>query len=207
LKDSQVRSRDSASSLRELRVDSELTLAARGLLNVAEQAQAEQIALVESFPLASQYEAVFTAQVEAKHAQVERIEDRLESLIERQDSVLQQLNASQPGFISLPASRVRWQQQVQQKTNTVNLLRGRLETVREIKDGMGIHSPRIEEMAARKVRAQNPELAESWDEMQEAGRRHQAHWRKKAQDQKQAQSQREKEQPGRGHRMGLSQSR
>lgn len=198
MKDSQTRfPRDSSSSLRDRRADSELALASRGLLSAAEEAQIEQIVLLESSPLASQYEAAFVAQVEAKHGQVERIEDRLEGLIEKQDSILQQLNANQPSLISLPATRARWQQQVQQKTNTVNLLRGRLETVREIKDGMGMHSPRIEEMAARKLRAQNPELAESWDEMQEALRRHQAHSRKKEQDQKQTQ----------GHRMGLSQAR
>ena len=48
----------------------------------------------------------------------------------------------------------------------------RLEAVREIKEGMGLHSPKIEELATRKMRAENPELASDWDAMREAARRH-----------------------------------
>lgn len=43
---------------------------------------------------------------------------------------------------------------------------------------MGLHSPKIEELATRKMRAENPELASDWDAMQEAGRRHQLQLRK-----------------------------
>jgi hypothetical protein len=51
--------------------------------------------------------------------------------------------------------------------------------VREIKEGMGIYSTRIEEMATRKMRAENPELASDWDAMREAGRKHQMLMRQK----------------------------
>ena len=37
---------------------------------------------------------------------------------------------------------------------------------------MGVHSPRIDELAIRKLRAQEPELAREWDDMQEAHRLH-----------------------------------
>jgi hypothetical protein len=49
-------------------------------------------------------------QVESKHDQAERIGNRLEALIERQASRLQQSRAQQPGLIALPGARSRWQQ-------------------------------------------------------------------------------------------------
>jgi hypothetical protein len=42
---------------------------------------------------------------------------------------------------------------------------------------MGVHAPRIEELAARKLRAQEPELATEWDETQVARRHHEARMR------------------------------
>ena len=42
---------------------------------------------------------------------------------------------------------------------------------------MGVHAPRIEELAARKLRAQEPELSTEWDETQVARRHHEARMR------------------------------
>ena len=154
--------------------------------------------------------SVASAQVEAKHDQAERIEDRLEDLIERQESRMQQAQAKQPGMLALPSTRAKWQQQMQQQQATLQRLHGRLETVREIKEGMGIHSPRIEELAARKLRAQEPELASEWADMREAQRRPEALQRKEEQEKKQTQDRERREQierTGRGVRLGLSQAR
>lgn len=171
------------------------------LLELAQEMQAEQTALLEATPLESQYSASFAALVEEKHDQAERIEDKLENLIDLQVSRLQQTQARQPGLFALPGARAKWQQQVQQQQNTVQRLHGRLETVREIKEGMGVHGPRIDELAIRKLRAQEPELASEWDDMQEAQRLHQALQRK--QEKKQVL---EREQLSRGGlRLGLSQ--
>nr|ADD63315.1 KfrC stable inheritance protein [uncultured bacterium pAKD4] len=183
---------------------------ADALQDRALEAQAEQAALLEASPLESQYGAAFAAQVEAKHDQAERIEDRLEDLIERQESRMQQAQAKQPGMLALPSTRAKWQQQMQQQQATLQRLHGRLETVREIKEGMGIHSPRIEELAARKLRAQEPELASEWADMREAQRRHEALQRKEEQEKKQTQDRERREQierTGRGVRLGLSQAR
>lgn len=182
---------------------------ADALQDRALEAQAEQAALLEASPLESQYSAAFAAQVEAKHDQAERIEDRLEDLIERQESRMEQAQVKQPGMLALPSTRAKWQQQMQQQA-TLQRLHGRLETVREIKEGMGIHSPRIEELAARKLRAQEPELASEWADMREAQRRHEALQRKEEQEKKQAQDRERREQierTGRGLRLGLSQAR
>jgi hypothetical protein len=178
------------------------------LLERAQEAQAEQTALLETSPLESQYSAAFAAQVEAKHDQAERIEDRLENLIEQQASRLQQTQASQPGLLSRPGARVKWQNQVQQQQSAMQRLHGRLEAVREIKEGMGAHGPRIEELAHRKVRANEPELAKDWEEMREAQRLHQALLRKQEQEKKQAlERERRGESVGRGLRLGLTQAR
>ncbi len=181
---------------------------ADALLERAQEAQAEQTALLEASPLESQYSAAFAAQVEAKHDQAERIEDRLENLIEQQASRLQRTQASQPGLFSRPGARAKWQSQIQQQQSAMQRLHGRLEAVREIKDGMGAHGPRIEELAHRKVRAQEPGLAKDWEEMREAERLHQALLRKQEQEKKQAlERERRGENLGRGLRLGLTQAR
>ena len=174
------------------------------LLELVQEAKAEQTALFEATQLESQYNVGFAAFVEEKHDQVERIEDKLENLIDLQASRLQQTQAKQPGILALPGTLAKWQQQVQQQQNTMQRLHGRLESVREIKEGMSVHGPRIDELAIRKLRTQEPELASEWDDMQEAQRLHQAMQRKQEQEKKQAL---EHEQLNRGGlRLGLSQT-
>lgn len=175
---------------------------ADALLERAQEAQAEQTALLEATPLEAQYCAAFTAQVESKHDQAERIENRIENLIDLQTSRMQQIQSTQPGFFALPGASVKWQQQMQQQQSTMQRLKRRLEAVRDIKDGMGIHGPRIEELATRKLRAQAPELANEWADMQEAQRRHEYLKRRQEQDQRHA-----LEREGRGIPLGLSQTR
>jgi len=82
-------------------------------------------------------------------------------------------------------------------------LHSRFESVREIKEGMGVHSPRIDELAIRKLRAQEPELAREWDDMQEAHRLYLALQRKQEKEKKTW----EHEQLSRGGlRLGFSQT-
>ena len=158
---------------------------ADGLLERANAEQTEQATLLDTPSIESQYATALAAQVESKHDQVERIEDRLESLIEQQSSRLQQSRSQQPGLIALPSTRTKWQQQVQQQQSTMQRLQGRLEMVREIKDGMGAHGPRIEEMATRRLRHLEPGLASDWDEQQEEQRRAVVLQRKKEIEQRQ----------------------
>lgn len=188
--------------------DGEAESQADGLVERAQVAQEEQTAQLEATPLESQYSAAFAVHVEAKHDQVERIEDRLEGLIERHASRMQQAQTKQPGMLALPGARAKWQQQMQQQQFVMQRLQGRLEVAREIKDGMGVHGPRIEELATRKLRAQEPELAREWDEMREAQRRHVALMRKQGQEKRQQLEREQKTQTvGRGLRLGLSQAR
>ena len=201
----QQQSRQGPLPIKQPELDAEVQ--ADALLERAQEAQAEQTALLEATPLESQYSAAFAAQVEAKHDQAERVEDRLENLIELQASRLQQAQSSQPGILALPGARAKWQQKMQQQQSTMQRLQGRLETVREIKEGMGIHGPRIEELATRKLRVQEPELAKDWDDVREAQRQHQALLRKQEQEKKQTLEREQREHLGRGMRLGLSQAR
>ncbi|EDP8962493.1 conjugal transfer protein [Salmonella enterica subsp. enterica] len=170
------------------------------LLQAAQEAETEQQALLESAPIEQTYQQTLALYVQAKHDQVERIEDRLEQLVDRQQARLQQLQSNAPGLLSLPRTKAAWQQQQAQQQARLQTLHTRLDMVREIKEGMGIHAPKIEELATRKMRAEHPELAGDWDSMREAARRHQALMRKQEQEKKQAQ---ERER-GRSQSLGLS---
>ena len=180
---------------------------ADALVERALEAQAEQTALVEATPLDFQYSAAFAAQVEAKRDQAERIEDRLESLIEQQASRLQRAQASEPGLLCLPGTRAKWQAQMQQQLSVMQRLHTRLENVREIREGMGIHAPRIEELANRKLRAEQPELAQEWDKIREAARHHQALMRKQKHERRQRVEPEEGQRIGRARSLGLSKTR
>ena len=167
-----------------LQVGIEIEMQAEFLLDEARAADSGQSSLIDSAPLEYQYTAALAAQVDAKHDQTERIEDRLENLIEIQASRLQHVQVQQPGFLALPGTRQLWQQKMQQQQNTLQKLRGRLEAVREIKEGMGMHCPRIEELATHKLHFKEPGMASEWVNRQEAQRRHQALLRQQEQDQK-----------------------
>lgn len=118
------------------------------------------------------YKDAVEAAVLEKEAQAENLENRLEALIDKQETVLQQLMNRQPGILSLPGQKAKWKSQVQQQQALVSRMHNRLDTVKEIHDGMGLHSPRIHELATAKVRHDKPELAEGWDDMREAQRTH-----------------------------------
>ena len=97
----------------------------------AAEEQLEQAAMLDAALPDMQYGAALAAQLEAKHEQVERIEDRLENLIESQASRLQRTQMQQPGLLAFPATRAQWQQQVQQQRKTMQRLLGRLERMRK----------------------------------------------------------------------------
>lgn len=154
------------------------------LLDAAEGLEREQQTLLEAAPVEQTYQDTLVAYVQAKHTQAEYIEDRLEHLIDQQTVRLAQTRLAQPGVFTMPAAKRAWQTQQTQQRARLQTLRVRLEAVREIKEGMGLHAPRIEELATRKLRAEWPELASDWDAMREALRHHQLHERGHRNEQK-----------------------
>ncbi len=178
-----------------------------GLYESAQELERQQQALLEAAPVEQSYQETLSTYVQAKHDQVERIEDKIENLIDQQQARLQQTLTNQPGLFSRSGTKAAWQTQQMKQQARLQSLHGRLEAVREIKDGMGIHAPKIEELATRKLRAQEPGLASEFDEMQEAQRRYQAMLRRQEQERKQKLQQEQQQQLGRALRLGLSQQR
>ena len=174
-----------------------------GLLGQALEAAAEQTSEITSETVQQPYEAAMSRYVEAKRDQAERIEDRLENLIEVQTSRLQDVQNHAPGFLAFPGTRVKWQQQVQRQLTTVHQLHARLDIVREIKDGMDMHGSRIEALANHKLRIEQPDLARDWDEVLAAQRRHMLLQREKAREEEA----RSRLTAGRGQHLGHAQER
>ena len=110
-------------------------------------------------------------------------------------------------MLTLPGARAKWNDSIQQQQASMLRLQGRLEMVREIKDAMGLHGPRIEELATRKLRDKEPVLADAWDELREAQRLHQLHQRRIEQDKKQALEKAQRLMQGGGQSLGLTQAR
>ena len=146
----------------------------QGLSAAAEAADDEQLALLESAPIEHTYQEALVDYVQSKLSQAEHIEDRLEHFIDLQQDQLMHLQTERPGFFSRPGAKRDWQTQQVRQQARLQALRARLEVVKEIKEGMGLHAPKIEELATRKLRSEHPGLAADWDAMRESIRIHQS---------------------------------
>jgi len=149
------------------------------LLGSAQGFEREQQSLLESGQIKDTYQNTLNTYVQAKHEQVEIIESRLKNIINQQQVKLQQLQRNTPGLFSLPKTRRIWQSQKAQQQLRLHTLQNRLSGVVEIKDGLGLHSPLIEELAIRKMRTQNPELTSKMDAVNMAARQHEIERRMK----------------------------
>lgn len=169
-------------------------VAADALATEAEQQERDQSAEVDrdaGHPPAT-YENELQTHIEAKQQQVERIESRLEALIEQQEARLLQTQQSKPGMLAMPSTRNAWRERQEEQRARLQGLHARLERVQSLREGMSTHGPKLEELATRKLRTQNPELAAEWDESQAQARREQLEQRqakKKGQQQAQGRSQ------------------
>jgi len=177
-----------------------------GLQFEAEQAQLQQESLIASAEIEPPYMAELATQIEAKHEQVTRIEQRIETGIERAESDMQRMMAARPGLLAMPGRRAKWQTEVDRCQSRLQTLHERMERVHDIQHGMGLHAPKVEELAAKKLRAQQPELAAEWDEHRVALRGHQALMRKQQQDRakRERREQERQQRAGRAQGLGLS---
>ncbi|MDL1867480.1 conjugal transfer protein, partial [Betaproteobacteria bacterium PRO4] len=116
------------------------------LLEAAQKFELEQQVALEAAPIEQTYQEALAVYVQSKYSQVEQIEDRLENLIDRQQARLQQAQAGKPGFLARPGTRQTWQSEKAKQQARLQVLHTRLEIVRDIKEGMGIHGAKIEEL-------------------------------------------------------------
>ena len=75
------------------------------LLERAQEAESQQAALFETTPLESRYNGALAEYVEAKYEQVERLEDRLENLIEQEMANLESCQVHRPAGLFLDLAR------------------------------------------------------------------------------------------------------
>ncbi|MEF1779947.1 phosphoribosyltransferase [Neisseria gonorrhoeae] len=154
----------------------------KGLVAKAVAAETEQEELFESRQVIEETFAgvlntyvLEKTDVLEKTEQVERIEEKLEQLISGQMAKLQALQNARPGMLSMPSKKQTWSANIAVAQSRLNRLHDRLEDVREIRDGMALGVPKIQELAARKLRMEEPDLAKKFDDVQTAVRVHNLH--------------------------------
>ena len=140
------------------------------LYTEAQRLAGEQDALIGGVNTNQHYQDMLASYVGAKLSQVEAIEDKLEFLADREKAKLQTLGKNAPGLLSKPSTRKAWHSAQANQQARLQQLTERLTAVREIKEGMGLHSSKIEELAIRKLRSENPELVSDWNYMKETER-------------------------------------
>lgn len=172
---------------------------ADALTTEAEQQERDQAAEVDRDAGHPQptYENELQTHIEAKQQQVERIESRLDTLIEQQEARLSRTQQNKPGILALPSTRNAWREKQEEQRARLQGLHVRLERVQSLREGMSTHGPKLDELATRKLRTQNPELAAEWDESQAQARREQL-------EQRQAKKKGQQQAHGKGQTLGLA---
>ena len=135
---------------------------ANGLLSEALLLKNQENGLLDTENIDAVYQETLDLQIISKNEQVERIEDKLESIINNQQSQLQKNQSNRPSFLSMPSAKREWQSSQSKQQARLQVLRARLDTVKDIRDGMGVNSPRVEELALAKMKEENPELVKFW---------------------------------------------
>jgi hypothetical protein len=123
---------------------------AASLQKDAESLEASQRTLVASEPVEKRYNEALAQYVRAKSEQIDRLEDRLERLIETAEA-------------SLTAGASRWEGQRQRQMQRLEHLEERLERVQEIREESGLYATKVEELAEEKLRREEPELTRERD--------------------------------------------
>ncbi len=119
---------------------------AASLQKEAESLEASQRTPVASEPVEKRYNEALAQYVRAKSEQIDRLEDRLERLIETAEA-------------SLTAGASRWEAQRQRQMQRLE----RLERVQEIREESGLYATKVEELAEEKLRREEPELTRERD--------------------------------------------
>ena len=133
------------------------------LANEADAIENDQQSFLESSSLELQYETLLKDYIIQKHDQVERIEEKLGQLLQKQQFQMQKILMAKPNILSLPKTKRLWQGQVTQQKSSIARIEGRLTNVKDIKSSMGLHEPRIEELASRKLRLKEPNLFKEYE--------------------------------------------
>lgn len=152
---------------------------------------AEAVADVQHEPIpdvANDYAAGLESYIGAKHAQVVRIEERLEALLREQQGRVAGMQSKRPGILTPRTRRATWEREMARQRTTIQRISNRLDSVRVIAEGHDVWGGKLEQLAAAKFRRDHPELAEHWDELESARRAHETHAKLKRKQQTEGQS-------------------
>jgi hypothetical protein len=135
----------------------------------AESLEASQRTLIASQPVESRYNEALVQYVRAKSGQIDRLEDKLETLIEAAEASLAN-GENAPGLLAGAASRGELETQRRRQMQRLEHLEERLEQVHEIREKSGLYATKVEELAEEKLRREEPQLARERDAFLEAKR-------------------------------------
>ena len=116
----------------------------------------------QNFLIENQYTDSLSSIINEKDEQVKRLETKLSKLITEANSQIGRLQSSKPGIFSLPVKKKEWDNKIHQQKNIVTVATQRLELVHEIRDDMGLHSSKIEDMAKKKLYYRDPHLVKKY---------------------------------------------
>lgn len=157
-------------------------------LNEAVQLAQQEQALVDAAGIGAQYQAGVQAEIEAVNMELGQLEQNLETEIEQQEARIQTSASNPPGIFASASAKQAYQAAQASQQAVLQRLHTKLEEVQEIHAGMGVHAPKVKELAETQFREKNPELAEQWDDLRAAQRGHEALMRKQEQDRRKQQS-------------------
>ena len=109
------------------------------------------------------YQAALQTYLQANAQRIERIESRLETLVENQQSTLAELKIQEPGFLASRRAKSEWSASLETAQDRLQSLNRRLSRVGEIKEQSA-------ELAEEKMREREPEIARTWDQARQAER-------------------------------------
>lgn len=116
------------------------------------------VGLTATPPIIEAYSVQLDRIIQEKHEQAERLEDRLELMLQSQSAIVQRLRSEKPGWLSSSTTRTRWQMQFAQAVLVRERIEQRVEQVREIMVATHLHGHPIELAAIQKLAFRYPEL-------------------------------------------------
>lgn len=109
------------------------------------------------------YDSALRIYLQSNAERIERIESRLETLVENQEAALSELNAHPPGFFASRQTKAEWAASVERAQDRLQILSRRLDRVEDLEK-------RTEELAEEKLRRREPELTDARDAERRAER-------------------------------------
>ncbi|MFC1098385.1 IncP plasmid survival protein KfrC family protein [Pasteurella multocida] len=116
----------------------------------------------QNFLIENQYTDSLNSIINEKNEQVKRLETKLSKLINDTSSQISRLQSNKPSIFALPGKKKSWESNLNKHKHIMTVATQRLEFVHEIRDDMGLHSSKIEDMAKRKLYHRDPHLVKKY---------------------------------------------